>query len=133
MVEKKLYAIVETLADEFGFDADEAMEVVGEQAEELYALFASLTSKPKKGGEAKEEIKGGGAVEEDEAVKKTRHNIELWEKKLEKGDFKDKAAHEAKIEKEKAKLEGHTDWVKSVAISTDGKTIVSGSDDQTVR
>ena len=26
---------------------------------------------------------------------------------------------------EKSKLEGHTDWVKSVAISLDGKTIVS--------
>ena len=34
---------------------------------------------------------------------------------------------------EKSKLEGHTDWVKSVAISLDGKTIVSGSDDKTVR
>lgn len=104
MVEKKLYAIVETLADEFGFDADEAMEVVAQQAEELYAFFASLTPKPKKGGEAKEEVKDK-APEEDEAVKKIRHNIELWEKKLEKGDFKDKAAHEAKIAKEKAKLE----------------------------
>jgi hypothetical protein len=105
MVEKKLYAIVEALGEEFGFDPDEAMEVVAEQAEELYAFFASLAPKPKKGGEAKEEVKGGGAVEEDEAVKKTRHNIELWEKKLEKGDFKDKSAHEAKIAKEKAKLE----------------------------
>jgi len=34
---------------------------------------------------------------------------------------------------EKSKLEGHTDWVKSVAISPDGTTIVSGSDDKTVR
>ena len=35
--------------------------------------------------------------------------------------------------KEKAKLEGHTNWVKSVAISSDGKTIVSGSVDKTIR
>ncbi len=35
--------------------------------------------------------------------------------------------------KEKAKLEGHTNWVQSVAISTDGKTIVSGSVDKTIR
>ena len=34
---------------------------------------------------------------------------------------------------EKSKLEGHTDWVISVAISPDGTTIVSGSDDKTVR
>ena len=104
MVEKKLYAIVEALGEEFGFDPDEAMDVVAEQAEELYAFFASLTPKPKKGGQAKEEVKDK-APEEDEAVKKIRHNIELWEKKLEKGDFKDKAAHESKIAKEKAKLE----------------------------
>ena len=30
-------------------------------------------------------------------------------------------------------LEGHTDFVRSVAISPDGKTAVSGSDDNTVR
>ena len=35
--------------------------------------------------------------------------------------------------KETSKLEGHADWVKSVAISPDGKTIVSGSDDKTIR
>ena len=30
-------------------------------------------------------------------------------------------------------LEGHTDLVRSVAISPDGMTIVSGSDDETLR
>jgi len=102
MADKKLYAIVEALSEEFGFDPDEAMEVVADQVEEF---LASLAPKPKKGGAAKEEAGDGDAPEEDEAVKKTRHNIELWEKKLEKGDYKDKAAHEAKIAKEKTKLE----------------------------
>ena len=35
--------------------------------------------------------------------------------------------------KEMSKLEGHAAAVNSVAISPDGKTIVSGSDDRTVR
>ena len=33
----------------------------------------------------------------------------------------------------KSTLKGHTEYVRSVAISPDGKTIVSGSDDKTVR
>ena len=35
--------------------------------------------------------------------------------------------------KETRKLEGHDSSVRSVAISKDGKTIVSGSVDQTIR
>ena len=35
--------------------------------------------------------------------------------------------------KETSKLEGHTNSVMSVAISPDGKTIVSGSWDNTIR
>ena len=34
---------------------------------------------------------------------------------------------------EKSKLEGHSGYVRSVAIGPDGKTIVSGSDDKTIR
>ena len=30
-------------------------------------------------------------------------------------------------------LKGHTDWVNNVAISPDGRTVVSGSNDNTVR
>ena len=33
----------------------------------------------------------------------------------------------------KLKLEGHTGEVNNVALSKDGKTIVSGSDDRTIR
>jgi len=95
MADKKLYAIIEAIGEEFGFDVDEAMELVEEQAAELLAMLV----KPAKA--AKEEKVGV----EDEAVKKIRHNIELWETKLQKGDFKDREAHVLKIEKEKKKLE----------------------------
>ena len=40
---------------------------------------------------------------------------------------------DAETGKEKAKLEGHSGPVSSVAISSDGKTIVSGSWDKTIR
>ena len=39
------------------------------------------------------------------------------------------ASLELKVEKQSA----HSDWVRSVAFSPDGKTIVSGSDDQTLK
>ena len=40
---------------------------------------------------------------------------------------------DAESGKETAKLEGHNNVVSSVAISSDGKTIVSGSFDKTIR
>ena len=39
------------------------------------------------------------------------------------------ASLELKAEKQSA----HSDWVRSVAFSPDGKTIVSGSDDKTIK
>ena len=39
------------------------------------------------------------------------------------------ASLELKAEKQSA----HSDWVQSVAFSPDGKTIVSGSDDKTIK
>ena len=39
------------------------------------------------------------------------------------------ASLELKAEKQSA----HSDWVRSVAFSPDGKTIVSGSDDETIK
>ena len=95
MADKKLYAIIEAIGDEYGFNVDDAMELVADQVDELLAMLV----KPAKA--TKEEKVGV----EDEIMKKTRHNIELWETKLEKGDFKDREAHVLKIEKEKKKLE----------------------------
>jgi len=100
----QIYAIISAIADNYGFDADEAMELVEEQ---VSAVVES--SKPAKAEKpVKEKAAPKKAVEkveeESEDVKKTRHNIDLWEKKLEAGSVKDRDAHVAKIEKEKAKL-----------------------------
>lgn len=94
-MDQSIYSIVEALADEHGFDADEAMELVAEQVEALKALM-----KPAKVEKAEKPAK-----EEGDAASKLRHNIALWTKKLEAGDYKDKEAHEAKIAKEQAKLD----------------------------
>ena len=37
------------------------------------------------------------------------------------------------VDEQKCTLTGHSDWVRSVAYSPDGKHIVSGSDDKTVK
>jgi hypothetical protein len=100
----RIYAIISAIADNYGFDADEAMELVEEQVSVIVE-----SSKPAKAEKpVKEKAAPKKAVEkieeESEDVKKTRHNIDLWEKKLEAGSVKDRDAHVAKIEKEKAKL-----------------------------
>jgi WD40 repeat protein len=38
-----------------------------------------------------------------------------------------------RVDEQKCTLRGHSDWVRSVAYSQDGKLIVSGSHDRTVR
>ena len=45
----------------------------------------------------------------------------------------DEAAKSEPIAVLERKLEGHTGWVKSVAVSPDGKWIASGSEDKTVK
>lgn len=83
-----IYNLISNLADEHGFDADEAVEFCEDQISEIKKLL------PK----------------EDKAspLDKVRKNVALWSKKLEEDKFKDevtKAKHIEKIEKEKAKLE----------------------------
>ena len=39
----------------------------------------------------------------------------------------------ASLELKAEKKSAHSDWVRSVAFSPDGKTIVSGSEDQTIK
>ena len=89
MINKSIYAIVEKLADEHGFDADEAMEFCEDQIGELVALFPK-EEKPK-----------------ETPLEKARKNVSNWQKKLDADKFPDeeaKAKHVEKLEKEKVKL-----------------------------
>jgi len=97
-----IYAMIETLADNYGFDADEALDYVstGTDTNHVESLLKLLKKETKKKEDTKTEV----AVEESPEVKKVQHNITLWEKKLEAGDYKDKDAHVKKIEAEKKKL-----------------------------
>jgi len=117
-MEKKLYAMINCLADNYGFDTDEAFEFVrGETdvdhiAEILNMLPKEEKAKPK-AEPKKEEVKddeseaptessaGGDIAEKIAACKK---NISLWQGKLDKGSVKDADKQREKIAKEKAKL-----------------------------
>jgi hypothetical protein len=103
-INDKIYALITVLADHHGFDADEALELVTDgdvnYVDELHKLLGEKKKAPKKEAPA-----AAAVVEETDEVKKVRHNISLWEKKLDAGDFKDRDAHVAKIDKEKKKLQ----------------------------
>jgi hypothetical protein len=104
-INDKIYALITVLADHHGFDADEALDLVTDgdvnYVEEFHKLLAEKKKAPKKEAPAA----AAAVVEETDEVKKVRHNISLWEKKLDAGDFKDRDAHVSKIEKEKKKLQ----------------------------
>lgn len=120
-MEKKLYEMINCLADNYGFDVDEAFEFVrGETdvdhiGEILNMLPKEEKVKPKAEPETKkkeepaddkseaptESSAGGDIAEKIAACKK---NISLWEKKLADGKSKDADKQREKITKEKAKL-----------------------------
>lgn len=117
-METKLYALVECLAANYGFDADEAFEFtrwetdvdhVGEILK-VVDLTAKPATAPKKAAAKKEEsVKDDASeapTESDPADKiaACRKNIELWQKKLSDGKAKDADKQKEKIEKEQKKL-----------------------------
>jgi hypothetical protein len=98
-IENKLYALVECLADNYGFDADKAFEFIQDETE-VNHLAGFLTSEKE---EKKTEEK-----EKKSPLEKTRHNVSLWTKKLNADKFKDadaKSKHIEKLEKERKKLD----------------------------
>jgi len=102
-MQSMVYALVESLAGNYGFDADEAFEFASEHVDQFKKLGV-----PEKVETKPEPVE----KEEDDKVKlspleKTRKNVALWTKKLEADKFKDEEArtkHIEKLEKERAKL-----------------------------
>lgn len=98
----KIYNLVSCLADNYGFDADEAYEFIQWETDVNHVEVIC----PKKDEEkpaSKAEEKSEPKVEND-AVATCRKNIELWTKKLKEGKVKDVAKQQEKIEKEEKKL-----------------------------
>lgn len=114
-----IYALVTCLADNYGFDADAAMEVIESETEVNHiAILTDMVKPAKKTVEPKPQKEEAPKETESEDEKpddgkkspleKTRHNVQLWTKKLTANKFKDEAAkqkHSDKLEKERKKLE----------------------------
>jgi hypothetical protein len=109
-MEKQLYAMIECLADNYGFDADEAFNFVRDgdidHIGELLKMVETKKVEPKKvvkddASEAGTESSGSDVGEKIATCKK---NIALWEKKLAEGKVADADKQREKITKEKAKL-----------------------------
>jgi hypothetical protein len=120
-VETKLYAMVSCLADNYGFDADEAFEYVRWETDvdhvgELFAMVekpAKSTKTTKAPKEVSNEVPNENSVKDDASTSSNisdkidvcKKNIELWQKKLNDGKTKDSDKQREKIEKEQKKLE----------------------------
>lgn len=115
-METKLYALVECLAGNYGFDADEAFEFtrwetdvdhVGEILKVIDSTAKPATKKPapKKEEPVKDDV-SETPTESDPADKiaACRKNIDVWQKKLADGKAKDADKQREKIEKEQKKL-----------------------------
>lgn len=125
-MEKMLYAMINCLADNYGFNADEAFEyvrwetdvdhvgevlkMIGIEVEKKVVETEKKVVETEKKTEEVEETAsvaptessaGGDVAEKIAACKK---NISLWEKKLADGKSKDADKQREKITKEKAKL-----------------------------
>lgn len=91
-MQNKLYSLIESMAEHYGFDADDAFDNVID-------VSPFMVSEPKEEKPIEDK---------NSTLEKTRHNVELWQKKLDGDKFKDEDAklkHIAKLDKEKAKLQ----------------------------
>jgi len=121
-METKLYALVECLADNYGFEVDAAFEFVRWETDvdhvgeilKVIDMTATPVAAPKKVVATKEEpVKDDASEAPTESttsnpadkIAACRKNIDLWQKKLDDGTAKDSSKQTEKIEKEQKKLE----------------------------
>ena len=110
-MEKQLYALVECLAANYGFDADEAFEFtrwetdVDHVGEILKVIDSTSKTAPKKAEPVKDDASEAPTESDSgDKIATCRKNIDLWQKKLADGKSKDADKQKEKIEKEQKKL-----------------------------
>lgn len=104
-METQLYNLVSALADNYGFDADEAFEFARWETEtDHVGEILKVVEKPAPKKEVKVEVTAEPAGN-DEKIAACRKNIDLWQKKLGDGKVKDADKQRDKIDKEQKKLE----------------------------
>jgi len=106
-METKIYALVECLASNYGFDAGEAFEFVRWETDIDHVgkilNMNEKTASPKKSVSNKDErVKDDASAEK---IATCRKNIELWQKKLDDGKSGDADKQREKIDKEQKKLD----------------------------
>lgn len=115
-METQLYNLVSALADNYGFDADEAFEYARWETETDHVgeiLKVVEKPEPKKAPAKKESVKDDASEAPTESttsdpadkIATCRKNIDLWQKKLKEGKAKDADKQREKIEKEQKKLD----------------------------
>jgi hypothetical protein len=116
-METKLYDMVSCLADNYGFDVDEAFEFarwetdidhVGEILKVIdmpvKKTIAKKEAPPVKDDASEAPTESSTTSNPAEKIATCRKNIDLWQKKLDDGNVKDADKQREKIEKERKKL-----------------------------
>jgi hypothetical protein len=116
-METQLYNLVSALADNYGFDADEAFEYARWETEtdhvgEILKVVEKPAPKKAAAPKKEESVKDNASEAPTESttsdpadkIATCRKNIDLWQKKLKEGKAKDDTKQREKIEKEQKKL-----------------------------
>jgi hypothetical protein len=105
-MEKQLYNLVSALADNYGFDADEAFDFARWETETDHVgeLLKTVEKSETKKNDVPDNTSETTTSDPADKIAVCRKNIELWKKKLSDGTAKDSVKQADKIAKEEAKL-----------------------------